>query len=314
MSRVRDVQPRGLMLVMPHHGGTTRGAVTHVRTSRQIPARGPDPRGVRRAGDRHRRVVQRVARVAGQALARRSSRPADTAASTCSTGPRTPSSPARRRSSCPCRCCRCSPSCRSRSSRSSTGPPPSPADRSQRPWREPGWRHERHRRRPARGTGWTGPSELQADTAAGAEMVAVATGTPPGSPPARWSTTATAPSPPSTSTSWSHPASCRPPRPGSSAAGGLSSVHDSSLASSRLARGDPATTIGVNMHFAVLLNVLRSRADPPGHRSTGACRRDRRAHPVRHPGRRRLRQRGQRAVAAGPHEALDHRDPVAAAG
>ena len=68
------------------------------------------------------------------------------------------------------------------------------------------------------GTGWTGPSELQADTAAGAEMVAVAT-----EHAARFvagalvhdrdGTFATR-----TSTSWSHPASCRPRRPGSSAA------------------------------------------------------------------------------------------------
>ena len=39
--------------------------------------------------------------------------------------------------------------------------------------------------------------------------------------------------------------------------GGVDSVHDVLVAMSRLARGDAATSIGVNMHFAVLLNLLR---------------------------------------------------------
>ena len=34
-------------------------------------------------------------------------------------------------------------------------------------------------------------------------------------------------------------------------------MHDVLVAMSRLARGDAATSIGVNMHFAVLLNVVR---------------------------------------------------------
>ncbi len=38
----------------------------------------------------------------------------------------------------------------------------------------------------------------------------------------------------------------------------MTSIHDVLVAMSRLARGDAATTIGVNMHFAVLLNILRS--------------------------------------------------------
>ena len=38
---------------------------------------------------------------------------------------------------------------------------------------------------------------------------------------------------------------------------GVASVHDMVVASSRLARGDAALTIGVNMHFAYLLNVVR---------------------------------------------------------
>jgi alkylation response protein AidB-like acyl-CoA dehydrogenase len=38
---------------------------------------------------------------------------------------------------------------------------------------------------------------------------------------------------------------------------GVTSVHDLLVASSRLARGDAALTIGVNMHFAYLVNVLR---------------------------------------------------------
>jgi alkylation response protein AidB-like acyl-CoA dehydrogenase len=40
--------------------------------------------------------------------------------------------------------------------------------------------------------------------------------------------------------------------------GGVTSAHDVLVAASRLARGDAATTIGVNMHFAVLLNMVRN--------------------------------------------------------
>jgi alkylation response protein AidB-like acyl-CoA dehydrogenase len=40
--------------------------------------------------------------------------------------------------------------------------------------------------------------------------------------------------------------------------GGVTSVHDVLVASSGLAQGDPATAIGVNMHFAVLINIVRS--------------------------------------------------------
>lgn len=39
--------------------------------------------------------------------------------------------------------------------------------------------------------------------------------------------------------------------------GGVTSVHDVLVAMSRLARTDPATTIGVNMHFASLVNMVR---------------------------------------------------------
>jgi L-evernosamine nitrososynthase len=39
--------------------------------------------------------------------------------------------------------------------------------------------------------------------------------------------------------------------------GGVASVHDVLVAMSRLAQSDPATSIGVNMHFSVLLNVVR---------------------------------------------------------
>jgi alkylation response protein AidB-like acyl-CoA dehydrogenase len=39
--------------------------------------------------------------------------------------------------------------------------------------------------------------------------------------------------------------------------GGVSSIHDVVVASSRLARGDASVAIGVNMHFAVLLNIAR---------------------------------------------------------
>ena len=38
---------------------------------------------------------------------------------------------------------------------------------------------------------------------------------------------------------------------------GVTSVHDVVVASSRLARGDAALTLGVNMHFAYVLNVVR---------------------------------------------------------
>lgn len=38
---------------------------------------------------------------------------------------------------------------------------------------------------------------------------------------------------------------------------GVASLHDVLVASSRLARGDAALTIGVNMHFAFVLNVVR---------------------------------------------------------
>jgi alkylation response protein AidB-like acyl-CoA dehydrogenase len=38
---------------------------------------------------------------------------------------------------------------------------------------------------------------------------------------------------------------------------GVTSVHDLVVASSRLARGDAALAIGVNMHFAYLVNILR---------------------------------------------------------
>jgi alkylation response protein AidB-like acyl-CoA dehydrogenase len=38
---------------------------------------------------------------------------------------------------------------------------------------------------------------------------------------------------------------------------GVESVHDLLIASSRLARGDASVTIGINMHLAVLLNIVR---------------------------------------------------------
>lgn len=50
------------------------------------------------------------------------------------------------------------------------------------------------------------------------------------------------------------------PIPAELGGGGVSSVHDVLVAMSRLAEADPATTIGVNMHLAVLLNVLRTRS------------------------------------------------------
>jgi len=38
---------------------------------------------------------------------------------------------------------------------------------------------------------------------------------------------------------------------------GVTSVHDLLVASSRLARGDASVAIGVNMHLAVLMNIVR---------------------------------------------------------
>ncbi|WP_117000408.1 acyl-CoA dehydrogenase family protein [Desertimonas flava] len=39
--------------------------------------------------------------------------------------------------------------------------------------------------------------------------------------------------------------------------GGVDTIHDMLVASSRLAAGDPSTTIGVNMHFAIVINMVR---------------------------------------------------------
>lgn len=47
------------------------------------------------------------------------------------------------------------------------------------------------------------------------------------------------------------------PIPAELGGGGVDSTLDVLVAASRLARGDAATTIGVNMHFAVLLNLIR---------------------------------------------------------
>src|ERR671925_1403035 len=40
---------------------------------------------------------------------------------------------------------------------------------------------------------------------------------------------------------------------------GVTSVHDLLVASSRLARGDAALTLGVNMHLVYVLNIVRRR-------------------------------------------------------
>ena len=91
--------------------------------------------------------------------------------------------------------------------------------------------------------------------------------------------------------------------------GGVESVHDVLVASARLAHGDVATTLGVNMHFAIVLNLVRSwrialsrgaGSRGVGRRQDAACR-----------GRRRrcLRLRSQRARPAGLHPAADHRPP-----
>lgn len=48
------------------------------------------------------------------------------------------------------------------------------------------------------------------------------------------------------------------PVPAMLGGGDVTSVHDVLVASSRLAQGDPATTIGVNMHFAGVINMVRA--------------------------------------------------------
>lgn len=47
------------------------------------------------------------------------------------------------------------------------------------------------------------------------------------------------------------------PIPTAFGGGGVASVHDVLVASSRLARGDAATSIGVNMHLSIVLNMVR---------------------------------------------------------
>jgi L-evernosamine nitrososynthase len=61
------------------------------------------------------------------------------------------------------------------------------------------------------------------------------------------------------------------PIPGELGGLGVTSVHDVMVASSRLARGDAALTLGVNMHLAYVLNVVRrwqiARASGDGRRT-----------------------------------------------
>ena len=85
---------------------------------------------------------------------------------------------------------------------------------------------------------------------------------------------------------------------------GVTSVHDVLVASSRLARGDAALTLGVNMHLVFVLNVVRRWQIARRSRRRAArrgVRGDARADRAR---RHRLRVRGQRAEA-GPHAAGD---------
>jgi alkylation response protein AidB-like acyl-CoA dehydrogenase len=48
------------------------------------------------------------------------------------------------------------------------------------------------------------------------------------------------------------------PIPAELGGGGVESVHDVLVAAARLAGGDPSTAIGVNMHFAIVLNIIRA--------------------------------------------------------
>ena len=87
---------------------------------------------------------------------------------------------------------------------------------------------------------------------------------------------------------------------------GVTSVHDVLVASSRLARGDAALTLGVNMHLVFVLNVVRRWQIARG-RQRAARRRVRRDARADRPRRHGLRRRRQRA-RAGPHPAGDDCD------
>ena len=52
---------------------------------------------------------------------------------------------------------------------------------------------------------------------------------------------------------------------------GVTSLHDVLVASSRLARGDAALTLGVNMHLVFVLNVVRALAGVRGRRATNGA-------------------------------------------
>ena len=82
---------------------------------------------------------------------------------------------------------------------------------------------------------------------------------------------------------------------------GVDSVHDLLVASSRLARGDAALTLGVNMHLVFVLNVARRwqiAASAGDERRVQAFGGDARGDRAR---RSRLRLRGQRAGAGPRH-------------
>ena len=88
---------------------------------------------------------------------------------------------------------------------------------------------------------------------------------------------------------------------------GVTSVHDVVVASSRLARGDAALSLGINMHLVYVLNVVRrwqiaTAADDQ--RRSGSVRQDTQGdHPRRH----RLCRRSQRD-RAGHHPAGNNSD------
>ena len=101
------------------------------------------------------------------------------------------------------------------------------------------------------------PLELTANTEAGARLIALADTLATRSPRGPPFTTATAASRSTASPPSGRADTCPRPIPEQLGGLGVTSVHDVVVASSRLARGDAALTLGVNMHLVYVLNVVR---------------------------------------------------------